>query len=102
MLELLDRALLAGAEGSQVLVKLTTANGTTIADRRWSLAPNREYRLRLVVVREMVEIYVDDVLAIDFFLPQLEPGPVALVGRGEAAFKTVEYRSGLTDKPARY
>jgi hypothetical protein len=44
---------------------------------------------------------LDDVPAIDFFLPQLKPGPVALVGKGDAAFKTIEYRSGLTDKQAR-
>jgi sucrose-6-phosphate hydrolase SacC (GH32 family) len=94
-------ALLAVAEGHPGLVKLTTADGATLADRRWSLAPNRQYRLRLVVVREMVEVYVDDVLAIDFFLPQLKRGRIALVGRGDAAFKTVEYRSGLMDKPAR-
>jgi len=44
---------------------------------------------------------LDHVLAIGFFLPQLKPGPVALVGKGDTAFTTIEYRSGLTDKQAR-
>ena len=93
-------AMLAVDEGPQGLVKLTDAEGATVADRRWLLTPGREYRLRLVVVREMIEIYVDDVLAIDFFLPRLRPGQVTLVGKGDATFKTVEYRSGLTNKQA--
>ena len=88
-------AMLAPLEGPRGLVKLTTTEGTTIADRQWPLQAKRPHDLRLVVVDEMIEIYVDDVLLVDFFLPQLKAGQAALVVKGNATFENIEYRSGL-------
>lgn len=95
-------ALLAPSEGPQGLVKLAAADGTVIADRQWPLQANRDHKLRLVVVQEMFEIYVDDVMLIDFFLPQLRSGRIALAPKGKATFGDTEYRSGLATKVDSY
>jgi len=51
--------------------------------------------LRLLVVNGMVDVYVDDVLVINYYLPKLGNGGVSLVSReGTCRFSKSRYRAG--------
>jgi sucrose-6-phosphate hydrolase SacC (GH32 family) len=85
-------AVVSSSKGPQGMVQLKSSGGDVLTTRQCLLDPSRSHELRLVVVEDMVEIYVDDELAIDFFLPSLKPGRIALVGQGKATIGDAEYR----------
>jgi len=78
---LLDRA--GGPEGQVSLV--TTPGLEPIQNRWWPVAREGPHRLRLTVVDEMLEAYVDDVLVLNRHVPELRAGPLGLLAEGEAA-----------------
>jgi len=44
---------------------LTNVPGfTPIQHRRWEIKPEGTYKLRIIVMGEMIEVYVDDVLVL--------------------------------------
>jgi len=63
-------------------------------DRWWPVQQGEAHALRLLVVNGMVDIYLDDVLVINYYLPDLEPGGVSLFAAGEGVrFTDLEHRS---------
>lgn len=87
-------ALLDTAGGPQGQVSLlSAADGVALQHRHWPIRGGGAYRLRLLVVHGMVDIYVNDVLVLNFFLPGLKPGALALVARGgQVSFSGIDYR----------
>jgi len=70
------------------------AAGKTIQDRLWPIVPAGTYKLRLVMANEMVDVYVDDVLVIDYYLAEVGNGGVSLVTReGTRRFVDASYRA---------
>ena len=80
------------AEGD---VKLMKADGTVLTSRNWKLLHGKEYHLRLVVVEKVIKVYVDNVLAIDFYLNDLSRGEMVLIGSGKAVFDKTVYHAGI-------
>ena len=61
---------------------------------QWHIKPGGSYRIRLIVVQEMVELYVDEELVINCFMGVLTDGGIGLfVADGEATFSEIEYWS---------
>jgi len=67
----------------------------------WPVRKTGTHRLRLVVVREMAEVYVDEELVINCFTGTLASGSVGLCASGgEAGFSDIEYRGeGGEERP---
>ena len=64
--------------------------------RTWPLSIGERHRVRVVFVDEFVEVYVDDVLALNAFLDMPISGGMGLyVQEGTARCTDVTYRSGL-------
>jgi len=64
-----------------------------IQHRRWEVKPYGIYNLRIIVVGEMIEVYVDDVLALQCYDDSLANGGVSLFARGGiAGFSDLVYR----------
>jgi hypothetical protein len=64
--------------------------------RTWPLSPGERYRLRVIFVGEFVEVYIDDVLALNAFLEMPVSGGMGLyVEEGTAQFRNMTYRSKL-------
>ena len=88
-------ALLDAANGEVALVSL--AHFTPLQRRRWDVQPDKTYQLRIVVVGEMVEVYVDEVLILQCQIPALKTGGVGLfVDTGTAKFSDLKYWSSGT------
>ena len=93
------------SNGSGALVSLDTGGQVSLMwapdqsllqARHWPIHAGGTYRLRLVVVDTMVEVYVDDVLVINSYLPGLTAGHAALSVRdGAARFSKLQYRGGV-------
>ena len=82
-------------------MSLVAPSGNAIQTRHWPL-PKSTHRLRLIVVEQMVDVYVDDVLVINRCVPELRPGPIGLAARGgSVAFKEIHptCRNRLISKP---
>jgi len=59
---------------------------------QWHIKPGGSYRIRLVVVQEMLELYVDEELVINCFMGVLTDGGIGLFAAdGEATFSEIEY-----------
>ena len=72
-------------------MSLVAPSGKAIQTRHWPL-PKSTHQLRLIVVEQMVDVYVDDVLVINRCVPELRPGPIGLAARGgSVAFKGIRY-----------
>lgn len=69
-------------------VELTTIRGFgMIESRTWAIVPDGRYRLRVVLIGNVIYVYVDDVLAIQCYEPEAGEGRVSLfVERGKARF----------------
>jgi len=88
-----------GEEGRVCLV--SALDMASRQDRWWPVRKGGTYRLRLLVVHGMVDIYVDDVLVINYYLKDLSPGGVSLFVRGDSVrFMDLEYRSAVVDSEA--
>jgi len=65
-----------------------------VQNRIWPISPAGAYKLRLVVVNGMVDIYVDDVLVMDYYIADMGDGRVSLVSQeGTCRFDDVSYRT---------
>ena len=85
-----------GAPGQ---VALTSLDGKAIQKRHWPIQAGGVHTLRLVVVEQMVDVYVDDILVINRCVPELRAGPIGLTSRsGTAVFNDIRY---YTLPPAR-
>jgi hypothetical protein len=72
-------------------MSLVSLSGKAIQTRHWPL-PKSAHQLRLIVVEQMVDVYVDNVLVINRCVPELHPGPIGLAARGGAvAFEQIRY-----------
>ena len=80
-------------------VSLVAPSGNAIQTRHWPL-PKSTHQLRLIVVEQMVDVYVDDVLVINRCVPELRPGPIGLAARGgPVAFKEIRYTTPGNTQP---
>ncbi len=78
-------------EGPAGQLSLVAISGKAIQTRHWPL-PKSAHQLRLIVVEQMVDVYVDDVLVINRCVPNLRPGAIGLAARGGAvAFEQIRY-----------
>lgn len=79
-------------EGPAGQVSLVALSGEAIQTRHCPL-PNSAHKLRMIVVEQMiVDVYVDDVLVINRYVPELHPGSIGLTARGgPVAFKEIRY-----------
>jgi hypothetical protein len=72
-----------------------------IQDRHWPIQAGGVHKLRLVVVEQMVDVYVDDILVINRWVPELRPGSIGLTARGgTATFKEVSDAMDLISSKA--
>ena len=79
--------------GQVSLVEAATKKA--VQNRLWPIQPATPYHLRLLVVNAMVDIYVNEVLVINYYLPQLSKSGVSLVSReGACRFAEARYRAG--------
>lgn len=68
------------------------ATGKTVQDRLWPIRPSGAYKLRLVVVESMVDVYVDDLLVMDYYLAGRVAGRVSPASReGAGRFVDASY-----------
>ncbi len=82
--------------GSQGQVSLANLPGSTIQNRHWPIQANGVYRLRVIVVEQMVDVYVDDILVLNRCVPELCPGSISLTARGGAVtLKEVQHYSPI-------
>lgn len=88
-------ALLDTRGGEEGLVRLVSAPDMASRQGRWwPVQGGGTYRLRLLVVHGMVDVYLDDVLVINYYLKDLGSGAVSLFARGGGVrFVDLEYRS---------
>ena len=78
-----------GTEGGpRGQVSVVNLPGRTIQNRHWPIRPGGVHKLRLVVVERMVDVYVDDILAINSCVPELRPGSVGLAASQRTAHFT--------------
>jgi hypothetical protein len=78
-----------GAPGQ---VSLTSLDGKAIQNRHWPIQAGGVHTLRLVVVEQMVDVYVDDSLVINRCVPELRAGAIGLTSRsGIAVFNDIRY-----------
>jgi hypothetical protein len=68
-------------EGPAGQVSLVAISGKALQTRHWPL-PKSVHQLRLIVVEQMVDVYVDDVLVINRCVPELRLGSIGLAARG--------------------
>lgn len=73
------------------------SDGMELTSRYLDIIPNETYKLRLVVVDEVLSIYVDDVMLIDYYVKGLQPGGIALKTTEEAEFNELEYNASKQD-----
>jgi len=90
----------ARIEGGRLVVKasgatlIAAATSKPVQNRFWPIVPSGTYKLRLVVVNGMVDIYVDDVLVTDYYIADMGDGRVSLVSReGTCRFGDASYRA---------
>jgi len=72
------------------------AENKLVQDRHWPIRPAGIYRLRFVVVEDMVDLFVDDVHVMDYYLARLHGGAgrVSLEsGGGNSRFVEPAYRA---------
>jgi sucrose-6-phosphate hydrolase SacC (GH32 family) len=79
------------------IIKLIKENNTILTTRNWQLLPDKKYRLRLIVVKEVVEVFLDDVLTIDYFLNDLVPGKIGFSAADNSGFDQTTYYSSKRD-----
>lgn len=76
-----------GAPGQ---VSLTSLDGQAIQNRHWPIRAGGIHALRVVVVEQMVDVYVDDLLVINRWVPELRAGSIGLTARsGTAVFRDI-------------
>jgi len=81
-----------GEEGQVRLV--STPDMESRQDRWWPVRKGGTHTLRLLVVHGMVDIYLDDVLVVNHYLPDLKSGGVSLFAGGPGVrFADLEHRS---------
>ena len=79
--------------GQVSLVEAATSKA--VQNRLWPIQHATAHPLRLVVVNGMVDVYLDDVLVLNYYLPKLGNGGVSLVSReGIGRFSQARYRAG--------
>lgn len=85
-------ALLDPVNGEFGLVTLPTFR--PLQRLRWEIKPEKSYKVRVVAVDAFIEVYVDDILALNCYDTTVNKGGVALfVEEGSARFSDIEYRS---------
>jgi hypothetical protein len=78
--------------GPQGQVSLAHLPNPLLQARHWPISTSNKHKLRLIVVEQMVDVYVDDILVINRCIPELQPGTISLtVGKGSASFKDLQY-----------
>jgi hypothetical protein len=82
-------------DGINGLVSLiSTADMKSYQDRYLVYKKDEPQTIRLIVVNGMVEAYINEVMVINFFLPDLKDGGVSVIAQGgPAQFKNLEYKT---------
>lgn len=73
---------------------ISTLDRKSYQDRYWVFKKDGSQSIRLIVVNGMVEAYINEVMVINFFLPELKNGVVSLLAQGGSArFRNLEYKT---------